>query len=157
MNLMSRSTVERAVPRVLALAVVALTGCAHVKPEQMNAELARLREQMRTEYKQGDQKVAADLNKRVDGVDARLNALADQLAELGKTFDVTVERLQGAVRFNAPVFFAFDDASIRPQDRAVLDRFAEVIKGYYPGVAITAEGFTDRSGSATYNRALGRR
>ena len=68
-----------------------------------------------------------------------------------------VERLEGQVRFNAPVYFTFDDATIRPEDRAVLDRFADVIESYYPDVAITAEGFTDSSGSAEYNKALGKR
>ena len=55
------------------------------------------------------------------------------------------------------MFFTFDDATIRPEDQAVLDRFADVIESYYPDVAITAEGFTDSSGSAAYNKALGKR
>jgi len=140
-----------------ALAVVATTGCARVKPEELSAELARLRQEMRTEYQQGDQEVTQTLGTRIDGLDTRLDAVADELDQLSETFDVTVERLEGAIRFNAPVFFTFDDATIRPEDRAVLDRFADVIKTHYPEVAITAEGFTDPSGSAEYNKILGKR
>jgi peptidoglycan-associated lipoprotein len=140
-----------------ALVVVATTGCARVKPEELTAELARLRQEMRTEYQEGDQEVARTLGTRMDGMDARLDAVADELDQLSETFDVTVERLEGAIRFNAPVFFTFDDATIRESDRPVLDRFADVIKSHYPDVAITAEGFTDASGNAEYNKVLGKR
>ena len=100
-----------------ALAVLATTGCSRVKPEELSAELARLRQEMRTEYQQGDQEVTQSLGTRIDGLDTRLDAVADELDQLSETFDVTVERLEGAIRFQAPVFFTFDDASIRPEDR----------------------------------------
>jgi outer membrane protein OmpA-like peptidoglycan-associated protein len=140
-----------------AWAMVATTGCARVKPEELSAELARLRSEMRTEIVQGDQQVATQLGSRIDMVDSRLDAIADDLGQLSEEFDVTVERLEGAVRFNAPVYFGFDDATIRAADQPVLDRFASVIKTYYPDAAITAEGFTDPSGSASYNKALGKK
>jgi peptidoglycan-associated lipoprotein len=140
-----------------ALLMVVSTGCARVKPDELSAQLAELRAEMRSEYQQGDQRVASDLGSRIEAVDARLDAVADELGRLSDEFDVTVERLEGAIRFNAPVFFTFDDATIRPEDRAVLDRFADVIESYYPDVAITAEGFTDSSGNAEYNKALGKR
>ena len=140
-----------------ALMVLVTAGCARVKPEELSAELARLRSEMRTEIEQGDQQVTQNLGTRMDGMDARLDAVADELDQLSQTFDVTVERLEGAIRFNAPVYFAFDDATIRPEDQPVLDRFADVIKSHYPDVAITAEGFTDPSGSAEYNKILGKR
>jgi peptidoglycan-associated lipoprotein len=37
----------------------------------------------------------------------------------------------------------------------VLDRFATVVKEYYPGALVTVEGFTDPAGTAAYNRRLG--
>jgi peptidoglycan-associated lipoprotein len=140
-----------------ASAVLMLGGCAHVKPEQMQSELAKVRAELRSEYQQGDQKLAADLGGRMDALDARLSRVASDLDQLSGEFDVTVERLENAVRFQAPVFFGFDEATIRAEDQAVLDRFAAVIKSSYPGVSITAEGFTDASGSAAYNRKLGKR
>ena len=39
----------------------------------------------------------------------------------------------------------------------MLDRFASVVKQYYPGALVTVEGFTDPAGSAAYNRRLGQR
>lgn len=140
-----------------ALVVMVLGGCSRVKPEELSAELAKLRAEMRTEYTQGDQQVSSTLGSRMDGFDARLNELASDLTEMAQTFDVTVERMENAIRFQAPVHFGFDDATIRDSDRLVLDRFAAVIKSSYPGVLITAEGFTDPSGSAEYNRTLGLR
>ena len=142
---------------IIAWSAMGFAGCARVKPEELSVELAKLRQEMRAEYQQGDAKVSGDLNARVDGVEARLTALATELDQLSQEFDVTVERMQGAIRFNAPVFFEFADAGIRAEDQAVLDRFADVIKTHYPEVLITAEGFTDRAGSASYNKKLGQR
>jgi peptidoglycan-associated lipoprotein len=68
-----------------------------------------------------------------------------------------VERLETAIRFNMPVYFGFDEDEIRAQDRGVLDRFAQVVKEYYPVSLVTVEGFTDPSGSAAYNKRLGMR
>ena len=126
-----------------------------MKHDELSTELARLREEIKSEYQEGDRMVASDLGTRVDGLDARLGTLAEHLDLLSETFDVTVQRMETAIRFNVPVFFDFDDASVRPNDRAVLDRFATIVKGYYPDVLITAEGFTDPAGSAEYNRRLG--
>ena len=39
----------------------------------------------------------------------------------------------------------------------MLDRFAKVVQKYYPGAAITVEGFADPAGSARYNLALSQR
>lgn len=141
---------------LLTLAV-ALAGCHRVKHEELDAALAQVRSEMRTEYQQGDQKVAADANARMDGIESKLNTLADQLNMLGDSFTVTVQRMDNAIRFDAPVFFEFADAAVRPTDHEVLDRFAAVIKGHYPDVLITAEGFTDRAGATGYNKKLGLR
>jgi peptidoglycan-associated lipoprotein len=153
------SRAPRALVRILTLSAVALTAaaCSRVKPEELSAELAQLRSEMRAEIEGGDRKVATDLGARVDGVDARLNALATELDQLSDEFDVTVERMESAIRFNAPVFFDFAEATIRETDRPVLDRFAAVIKEHYPNVLITAEGFTDPAGSRAYNEALGKK
>ena len=141
----------------LTLSALAIAGCHRVKPEELSAELAKLRAEMRTEYQQGDQKVATDLNTRMDGLEQQLNTLAGQLNSLSDSFDITVERMDNAIRFDAPVFFDFADASVRPGDKAILDRFASVVKSAYPDVLITAEGFTDKAGSTTYNRKLGQK
>jgi peptidoglycan-associated lipoprotein len=56
-----------------------------------------------------------------------------------------------------PVHFAFDDATVRAEDEAVLNRFAQVAQKYYPGALITVEGFADPAGSVRYNLDLSRR
>ena len=145
---------------VLMLTAASLAGCAHVKPEEMNAELSTLRAELRGEISRGDQELAgevAGLEDRVDGLEARLSNVERELTALGEEFDTTVERLEAALRFNMPVYFGFDDAELTPEHRELLDRFAGVIREYYPDCLITAEGFTDPVGDESYNIALGLR
>lgn len=131
------------------------TGCAYVKPEEMDSQLDNLRAEMRQEMESGDQETAQELNGRMDQMEQRLGALENELNALEREFDATVEELETAIRFNLPVYFGFDDAEIRPQDRAVLDRFARVVQEYYPNSMITVEGFTDPAGTQEYNQWLG--
>lgn len=141
----------------VAGAVALLSGCAHVNQEQLASEMDQLRQEMRTQ----DQGVEDRLSDRMDQMDAendgRLSALESDLGALRSEFQVTVERLESAVRFNAPVHFAFDDSSIRAEDEAVLNQFAQVVSAYYDRAIITVEGFADPSGSAEYNLQLGGR
>ncbi len=152
--------------RALALgsAFVLFAGCSYVKEEQFVSEMDLLREEMRT----SDQAVQQDLTAQVDAVDtrvtevenemaARLDGLESDLGALRGEFDVTVERLESAIRFNTPVHFAFDEATIPAESEALLDQFAQVVSSYYEGATITVEGFTDPSGSPEYNMTLGQR
>ena len=146
--------IYRAGPLVVLAAT--LTGCARVKPEELDARLADLR----TEMSQGDDRVSgevATLGGRVDQLDARLSTLEQELTRLAQEFDATVERLETALRFDMPVYFAFDDDQLTDTHRELLDRFAGVVREYYPDCLVTAEGFTDPVGSAEYNQALGLR
>lgn len=144
---------------ILALTGAAFlaTACAHVKPEEMESELAQLRGELQEEMRQGDQAVEQRLGQQLSELESRLISLETDLDQLRTEFDVTVERLETAIRFNAPVHFAFDDAAVRATDRELLDRFAEVVRGQYDGATITVEGFTDPSGSPQYNMQLGQR
>jgi len=126
---------------------VALTGCGYAKRAEVQDELARLRSEMN----QGDQALGA----RVDQVEARTRALETELAAFRDEFRATIQRLENAIAFNVPVHFDFDEAALRPQDQAVLDRFAAVVREYYPNALITVEGFTDPVGSTAYNLRLG--
>jgi peptidoglycan-associated lipoprotein len=141
---------------VLALAST-LTGCSYVKQQEFDDQLASVRAELQREMAAGDQGVSEALGGRIDGVEARLAALESALQALESEFDATVDRLETAIRFNMPVYFAFDDDQLRSQDRPVLDRFAEVANEYYPGTLVTVEGFTDSSGSQAYNLRLGMR
>jgi peptidoglycan-associated lipoprotein len=61
------------------------------------------------------------------------------------------------MQFALPVHFAYDDATVRDEDKAALDRFAKVVTKYYPGSVITVEGFADPAGSQKYNLDLSKR
>jgi peptidoglycan-associated lipoprotein len=137
-----------------------LAGCAHVKPEELNSELAALRTEFQTEMTDNQSQVdgrLGSLEGRVDDLDARLGTVERELADLAQEFDATVQRIDGALRFNMPVYFDFDEAELLPEHREILDRFAGVIREYYPDCLITTEGFTDPVGDADYNLALGLR
>ena len=106
----------------------------------------------------GDQKLAS----RVDSTDQtvadhtkRLDALEQELQSLKSDFNVSMEKVKTQLKFDVPVHFEFDSAELREADRPVLDRFASVVKEYYPGAIITVEGFTDAAGSPAYNQRLG--
>ena len=144
----------------LALLGITLTACAHVKPEQMEASLAEIRAEMRGEMAEGDQRIAGELGRleeRVGEMETRADDLERELTQLAREFDATVERLESALRFDMPVYFGFDEADLTDTHRELLDRFAGVVREFYPDCLITVEGFTDPAGSAVYNLALGRR
>lgn len=139
---------------VLALAGTLGTGaCAHVGQDDFDAGMAELRAEMR----QGDDEVARRANQRMDGLEARLADLEQDLRTLEEEVGVTVERMETALRFHVPVYFGFDRADLDADARVVLDRFGEVAGDHYPEALITVEGFTDPSGSAAYNQRLGLR
>ena len=144
-------------PRLIRYGALTFAGitaaCAHVGQEQFDSEIAALRAEM--------QQTASGSNRRTEQqmarLEARLDGLARGLSSLEGEFDVTVQRLETAVRLDMPVYFAFDKADLRPEDLPVLDRFASVVGEYYPEALLTVEGFTDPTGSETYNLALGQR
>ena len=141
---------------VLVATGAIVSGCARVKPEELDAALADIR----TEMQQGDQRVSgevATLGGRVDGLESRLDALESRLTQLAQEFDATVERLETAIRFDMPVYFDFDSSDLTDTHRQILSRFAGVVREYYPTALITAEGFTDAVGTPEYNQALGLR
>ena len=136
----------------LTLAVIT-AACAHVGQEEFDSEIAALRAEMEQTASGSNRRTEAQLAR----LEARLDGLTRGLSELEGEFDVTVQRLETAIRFDMPVYFAFDKADLRPEDLPVLDRFAGVVGEYYPEALLTVEGFTDPTGSTTYNLVLGQR
>ena len=141
----------------LAGLVMGLVGCAaKVKQEDYNADMARLREEIQSSDRQ--------LASRLDSTNAgladqarRLDALEQELQAFRSEYNVAIEKVRGQLKFNVPVHFEFASSDLREADRPVLDRFAGVVKEYYPGALVTVEGFTDPAGSAAYNQRLGMR
>ena len=84
-------------------------------------------------------------------------SLRADMQALRTEYGARITAMEEGVQFAFPVNFAFDDATVREQDRAALDRFAQVAQRHYPGSKITVEGFADPAGSTSYNLALSRR
>jgi peptidoglycan-associated lipoprotein len=157
------TTRHRGVQWAVALGAITLalglSGCAaKVKRDEFNTEVARLREEMQA----GDRQVATQLGGRVASTHQavadhtrRLEALEQELQAFRSEYQVSMEKVRGMLKFNVPVHFDFASSELRDSDRPVLDRFASVVKEYYPGALITVEGFTDPAGSAVYNKRLG--
>ncbi|GEM_PF-157855 len=138
-------------------ALFLVSACSHVSQDEFERELDQVQADMRQELHEETQALEQRLSSDISQLEARLTTLEGDLEQLRQDFDVTIERLESAIRFNAPVHFAFDDDAIRAQDRELLERFAQVARTHYEGATITVEGFTDPAGSAEYNRRLGER
>lgn len=148
---MARHWTSRSTIAVGMLATVAAASACtpKVTRDEFNSEVAKIREEMQT----GDQQ----LGTRVDSLDGRVNALEQELAAFKSEYNVSMEKMKGAIKFNVPVHFDFDQAALRETDRPVLDRFASVVQEYYPNAVVTVEGFADPAGSRAYNEELGMR
>jgi len=140
----------------LGLAAVA-AGCSTVSPDELDTSLSTLREEMRQEMRTGDQTVSQQLGGRITTVEGQVAALDSDLEQMAQDFEVAIQRLEEELRFDVPVYFAFDDATVEAEDQAVLDRFGAVALKYYPNATITVEGFTDSAGPEAYNTSLGQR
>ena len=140
---------------------MALSGCSMVKKQELEEQLSYMRSEMeaerRAEITEGDRQVSDALNGRMDDISARMDGLENALTALADDFDARVAELEDALRFDAPIYFGFDEDEVNPQFSAYLDRFAKIVSDYYPGSMVTVEGFTDAVGTAEYNLALGKR
>jgi peptidoglycan-associated lipoprotein len=146
---------------VLGLTLVGSSGCL-VRRSTFQREMAAVRTEMSTmqttlrqEIQAGDAEVDRRLSSRIDAAEGRMLSLERELASLRQEFGATVERLEGAIRFQAPVTFAFDQSAIEADQTQVLQRMSQVLREFYPQALLTVEGFTDPAGSTAYNLRLG--
>lgn len=149
----NRFTIRASRGLALAAVVGLASGCAHVGQDEFDARMSDLRADLSGQIEEGDRALA----QRMDQMDDRMDALRADLDALEQEFDVTVQELETALRFDVPVYFGFDEATVADRGREALARFSQVAQEYYPDAQITVEGFTDPSGSAEYNRRLGMR
>ncbi len=145
-------------PLTLVFAIFA-TACAHVRTEDFDTEMSALRAELAELNQRGEQgnQIESRNAAQMAALSARLDRLTNALSDLEGEFDVTVERLETAIRFDVPVYFDFDRDELRAEDLPVLVRFGDVVSEYYRDVLLTVEGFTDRAGSPEYNLDLGQR
>jgi len=116
-------------PRLAALTLVfavSATACAHVGQEEFDAEISSLR----AELQERDVGIESRNSAQIAALSARLDRLTNALSDLEGEFDVTVERLGAAIRFDVPVYFDFDRDNLRPEDLPVLARFGDVVTEY---------------------------
>ena len=83
----------------------------------------------------------------------RLDALEQELQAFRSEYKVSMEKVKTMLKFDVPVHFDFASSELREADRPVLDRFASVVKEYYPGAIVTVEGFTDPAGAGLQSAA----
>jgi peptidoglycan-associated lipoprotein len=140
------------------LALVALTGCGYAKRKDVDAQLAQLRTDMTASDQALEGRVDTRINEvngRVTTLEQRAQALERDLQSMRSEFRAQIESLKDQLAFNVPVQFEYNASDVRTQDQPVLQRFAAVVKEYYPNAVVTVEGFTDPSGSPSFNLRLG--
>ncbi len=121
------------------LLVAALGGCTnYVKKADFDSAIAELR--------------ANDQQQQ-----QRLDSLTQEMKQHFADYDAKISQLGGRVRLDTAAHFAFNDATLRDEDKPLLDDFAKVISSHYPNALVTVEGFADPAGSRSYNKRLGER
>ncbi len=138
-----------------ALAVTSLSACAtkgFVRQglEDQRVALSTELASERVARLAGDSTVRADVTRDMAALRADLMTLRDE-------FGAKITAMENQVKFAFPVHFAFDNATVRDEDRQALERFASVVRSYYNGASITVEGFADPAGSRAYNLDLSQR
>ena len=88
---------------------------------------------------------------------AEIATLRNDLQALRTEFGAKISEVAEGMKFAFPVHFAFNDATVRTEDAAALDRFANVVSKHYNGAKVTVEGFADPAGSQRYNVNLSQR
>jgi len=134
-----------------AAGMLTLTGCAtkgYVNKRvdaQATAQTAAL-DAERTARTQADEATKAEIA-----------TLRTDLQTLRTEFGAKITEVAEGMKFAFPVHFAFNDATVRTEDAAALDRFANIVSKHYNGAKVTVEGFADPAGSNRYNAELSRR
>jgi peptidoglycan-associated lipoprotein len=141
-----------------ALGAVALSACATKGYVRNQVETGVATE--RTARVAADSGISNDLNgvkSQVATMQNDIQTLRRDLTALRTEFGAKITAMENGMKFDMPVTFAFDDASVRDEDRAALDRFAQVVNKYYGGAMLTVEGFADPAGAPRYNIDLSKR
>lgn len=137
----------------LALAATTLSACATKGFVRSGLEAQRVALDAERQVREtGDAALRSD----VSGLRTDLDALRRDLGALRDEFGARITAMEGQVAFAMPVHFGFDDAAVRQQDQAALEKFAQVANSHYRGATITIEGFADPAGTHAYNLRLSR-
>jgi peptidoglycan-associated lipoprotein len=147
---------------LLALSAASLSACAtkgYVRSQVETGIAAErsAREAADTDLNGKVTTVGNDLNSvksEVATLQTDVAALRRDLTAMRDEFGAKITAMENGMKFALPVTFAFNDATIRDEDRASLDRFAQVVGKHYSGTVVTVEGHADPAGSRSYNKSL---
>lgn len=138
---------------VMVLAAGTLSACATKGFVRRGLEEQRVAlDSERSAREAGDGALRTEMN----GLRTDLATLRNDLTALRTDFNTRITAMENQVTFAMPVHFGFDDAAVRQQDEAALEKFAQVASAHYRGATITIEGFADPAGSQAYNLRLSR-
>ncbi|MFK8016719.1 MAG: OmpA family protein [Gammaproteobacteria bacterium] len=99
--------------------------------------------------------VNEDLRGQLEEMQFRFGELTNNLQSRFSSYDAQIAQLQGRIHVDMTANFAYDDSTLREEDKAPLGEFADVLTSYHDNVIVTVEGFTDPAGNAEYNKWLG--
>lgn len=86
-----------------------------------------------------------------------IDGLTQQMQQKFAQYDAKIAEMNGRIHVDTVSHFAFNDATLRDQDKPLLDDFAKIVSKNYPQAVVTVEGFTDAAGGSAYNMRLGRK
>ena len=123
----------------LTVLAVAMGGCTgYVKKADFDAAISELRA--------NDQKQQQEIDN-----------ITQQMQQRFATYDAKIAQMSGRIRVDAISHFAFNSATLRDEDKPLLDDFSKTISTHFPQAQITVEGFTDAAGGKAYNVRLARK
>ncbi|GLQ99389.1 OmpA family protein [Dyella mobilis] len=123
----------------LAALSIGLSGCqGYVKKADFDAAITDLRTNQQRQQQE-------------------IDSLTQQMQQKFAQYDAKIAEMDGRIRVDTASHFAFNDATLRDQDKPLLDDFAKIMLKSYPQAVITVEGFTDSAGGSAYNMRLGRK
>lgn len=87
----------------------------------------------------------------------QINSLQQDMQSHFAKYDTQITAMQGRIRVDTVAHFAFNQATLQDQDKAMLDEFAKVMRAHHSDALVTVEGFADPAGSTSYNKRLGQK
>jgi len=87
----------------------------------------------------------------------QINSLQQDMQSHFAKYDTQITAMQGRIRVDTVAHFAFNQATLQDQDKAMLDEFAKVMRAHHSDALVTVEGFADPAGSTAYNKRLGQK